>query len=193
MAEPGMNTLSDLGQRAHVAAVVNMRRGDGCRWRAAFAAAVVVGRYERGATLALARDLNRSVDSVERLARAAVTYLALHRLLANVPNLPERLRKLRRELPVSHFERVGRQMQNDMPALEAFAQLDTAAEGGASAESLSSNGHIPSILAELDRLMARHVRLAERLDRAPLTRRQVEQAVEFLRTIREQAEKEGLE
>lgn len=55
-------------------AVRAYRRGTGSRWEAALAASIIVGRYERGATLSLARALYLSASQVENLAMAGTLY-----------------------------------------------------------------------------------------------------------------------
>ena len=54
----------------HRIAVTQYMAGSAYRWKSCLAASCIVGRYERGATLALAQDLCISVSQVENLARA---------------------------------------------------------------------------------------------------------------------------
>lgn len=125
--------------RAAIAAVTQANKGEAHLWRSCFACALVVGQYERGATIALARNMRRSVDTVEARAQAAVTY---HRLLAHFRADPEvwwRVRELRRLLGYSHFAEAGRLLRQDVSPLEVFAQLDTAAREGAGTKSMGMN------------------------------------------------------
>lgn len=124
-------------QRAVKRAVTSSRAGELKLWVSCFACAQVVGRYEWGATKALAEQLNRSVDTVEARARAAVTYRRLFAMFRDDPELRRRLRELRRELSFSHFAEGGELLRQDVPALEVFGQLDTAALVGAGVRALS--------------------------------------------------------
>lgn len=136
--------------RAHDAAVRHSRAGYVSRWRACWAAAVVVGQRKPGLTRALAADLCRSVDTVESMARAAVTYAELHRHFRDIPEASARLRALRRALPWSHWAAIGRLMRaHDLTPLDALSALDTASAEGLSVAELSA--HVTdSALSESD-------------------------------------------
>lgn len=70
------------------------KRSDDGRWVAAYFSSRVVGRYELGATIALANRMGRSSDTVENLAHAYAMYSELRaepkyrRLVRNVRKMP---------------------------------------------------------------------------------------------------------
>lgn len=55
-------------------AVAFYQKGDSSLWCAAAMSAQIMGNYSRGATLGLAQELNKSVDSVEAMAHAYNIY-----------------------------------------------------------------------------------------------------------------------
>lgn len=117
--------------RATAAAQRHSRAGDASRWKVCWCAVVVVGQREPGLTLALARRLNRSVDSVEAMARAALTYRSLHQAFRDDAVVCARLRQIHRTLTWSHFAAIGRPLKAEkIDPLEAFSTLDVAAEHG---------------------------------------------------------------
>lgn len=83
------------------------KAGTASRWGAALWAALVVGRYERGATLGLARRLLVSVSAVENLAVAGITYKHLRAFARNSRARSRLLRRARRALPYTHFVVLG--------------------------------------------------------------------------------------
>lgn len=114
-------------------------------WASCFACAQVVGRYEKGATIALAKELHCSTDTVEARARAAVAYRLLWHIFRDNPEIQRRLRAIRRTLGYSHFAEAARWLRADLPGLEVFAQLDTAASAGAGVKAMAghTNGQDP--------------------------------------------------
>jgi hypothetical protein len=130
-------------QRAARRAVAYDGQGKIKIFASCFACARVVGRYERGATIALARELHCSPDTVEARARAAVTYRELFRHFRTNPEVQRRLRVIRRQLGYSHFAEAGRWLRADIHPLTVFAQLDTAAREGAGTRVMGrhQNGH----------------------------------------------------
>lgn len=70
MAKSKLEQYAKYAHRAYQA-------GDDSRWVAAYWAAQIVGNYERGATLSLAKLMGVSVDTVENLAHAYMMYSAL--------------------------------------------------------------------------------------------------------------------
>lgn len=92
-----MNFITDI-ERDIERAAVNYKRSDDGRWVAAFFAARVVGRYELGATIALANRMGRSTDTVENLAHAYDMYLELK----NCPKYRQYVRQIRK-LPYIYY------------------------------------------------------------------------------------------
>lgn len=138
------------------------------RWRTAFVAAVLVGRYD-GQTRELAAALARDVDTVGQWAQAARTWLDLWRQFRVVSDLPAcraRLRELRHCLTPSHFAAAGRLWRShDLTAADVFAALDTAATNRASVREMAgyvtgSDGGV-DYAAEWARAGDRYLRLAK--------------------------------
>lgn len=166
-----MTTTAQL-TRAHAAAVANTHRGDAARWRACWAAAVVVGTRAQGQTRALATDLSRSVDTVEQMAQAAATYRDLHRAFRDVSGVAAELRRLRRCLSWSHFAAMGRlQRTHDLTHAAVLAELATAAQDGLSVQAMArgvedaalSEDTEPARRAAYVRTLGQLVRVAERV------------------------------
>lgn len=120
-------------------AVAFHRRGNQYRWASALGCAQVVGRREDGLTRRLAHRMALSVDQIENLARAAVTYRALRRHVGaqGSPAIRE-LHHIRETLTPSHFSTLGDLWRRfEFGADEAFAALQTAADEGASVKALA--------------------------------------------------------
>lgn len=115
---------------AHRAAVRESGLGERHLWRSCYYCAVIVGRYEKGATVALARELHRSVDTVEDRAKAAVTFFQLYKTFRASPEILRRLKELRRSLGYTFFTQAGDRMRQDVSPLDVFADLDTAEREG---------------------------------------------------------------
>lgn len=104
------------------------------RWRFCFYAYKVVGRYEEGATLALADAIRRSVDTVENGAHAAGMYFTLCQLL---PRHSRTIRNLIRHLDYLHFLRVYRVWKREeFSPMQAMRYLVEAMEQNLSPEKL---------------------------------------------------------
>ena len=82
---------------AHKRAVAEWQAGEGHRFEFAVEAAAVVGNYDEGATKQLARDIRRSVPTVQNYARAGKLWLEL--LHAD----SAKAETLRDELPISFW------------------------------------------------------------------------------------------
>lgn len=132
-------------RRAAQRALAYSEQGELKLWVSCFACAQIVGQYERGATIVLAHELHRSVDTVEARARAAHTYRVLFSYFRDSPEIQKRLRAIRRVIGYSFFSEAGKMLRNDTPPLEVFAQLDTAAREGAGSKSMGSNGRVSTI------------------------------------------------
>lgn len=95
-------TADPAWMRAHTAAWTQAQMGEGHLWRSGAACSVIVGKYEHNATLAIAAEMRRSVDTVECRARAVRVYVELSRYIRGVSE-----RKYysiaRRNLSVSHM------------------------------------------------------------------------------------------
>jgi len=153
-------------QRASRACIAAGRKSDSAKWVGCFWAARVVGRYERGATQALARKMNYSVDTLQNMARAYRMYSECRVAFKGRRKLISNLRKIRQSLPYGVFAATDKRMA-DSPALEILAELMTAKSEGASARDIPGpdrdyiggewNG-------ELDQL---RLRLISMIDRVP--------------------------
>ncbi len=91
-----MSELSHLSQRA----AKLYRQGNRSRWAVALIASRIVGKYDRGETVALAKAVLCSVSTIESLAAAGIMYRTL-RILS--PEHIRALRILRRDVPYSHW------------------------------------------------------------------------------------------
>jgi len=112
-------------------AVHHAGNGDAAQWGVCFAARRIVGEYQRGDTIGLALRLRRSVDTIERMAAAAVVYLSLRREL---PQTSE----LRFCLPYAHFWKLGQAIKRyEFGPLEAIGYLAAAKQEGWSPESMA--------------------------------------------------------
>lgn len=127
----------------HAQAVLLYRRSNGMSWRFAFAASLVVGNYDKGATAALAQDIMRSPDTVERYARAAKTVLMLCAAIREMYDKKERhemfvdLAKALRVLNYLHLDAMGRLWKHyEFDPKEFLCILSTAAQNGVSASKL---------------------------------------------------------
>lgn len=120
-------------QKYHRRTVVAYRKGNDYRWVACLAASRIVGRYDEGATLALANDLAVTKMQVTRLARAGVTYRRLRRYNPEVTGI-------RKALSPTHFAVMGElAIKHDLDEHYMIEQLRTAAREGASVASLRSS------------------------------------------------------
>lgn len=140
-ATPVAVKLPDHFRNAGVNLVRFYRGGESDRWTAAFFAAQIVGRYEKGATRELADELAVSPDTIEALARAAIVYAGLKGYFRPILFLFEPhgiyedivtfrvVSELREKLTVSHFAEAGRLAKShDLNPLDVFAMLQQAAE-----------------------------------------------------------------
>lgn len=109
----------------HRIAVTQYQAGSAHRWKACLAASCVVGKYDKGATLALAGDLCISVSQVENLAHAGLAWRWLRYYGVRI--------QVRTRLTPSHFSAMldlWRRYEFDPQA--AADTLQIAAENGAS-------------------------------------------------------------
>jgi hypothetical protein len=128
--------------RHHKLAVLAHQRGEGSKWVTAYHSSKLVGRKTPGLTLSLARDLALSVDAVEHMAKAYVTYdilktaERLDQIVVQSLEWPS-MRKLRERLTIKHFAILGRLMfRYEFSLQQAVSYLEWAAEDGASVESM---------------------------------------------------------
>lgn len=109
-------------------AAKNYKAGSQNIWAVCFDAMRIVGNYDKGATLQLARCIKRSVDTVENHALAGKTYTELRRGL-KTPELVRKLRRCRSELSYLHFCKLGRRWARDNFRMwEALAYLTQAVD-----------------------------------------------------------------
>lgn len=123
-------TLSNSPSIGHQRAATAWQRGNVAQWVTAFYAARVVGNLRKGETIALARDIARSVDTVERLAMAALAYRFLFRHGAADTVCRNKLRWARRRLSYLHFVSAWRALRREVDPADVLADILTAAEEG---------------------------------------------------------------
>jgi hypothetical protein len=111
------------------------------RWSTCFAARHIVGTYERGRTLELARKLAVSVSAVDKMAGAAVCYWVLRKWSGDHDRAGHRmtahLHYARDVLSFSHFYEVALLWKRyEFSAFDAVRFLTEAAEHRATVENL---------------------------------------------------------
>lgn len=126
-----MTLSSGSPSLAHQRAVNAWLRGNTSQWVTAFRAARVVGGLRKGETLALARDISKSVDTVERLAQAAIAYRFLFGKVAADTICRNKLRECRRRLGYSHFVSAWKAMRREVDPASVMADLFICLETGA--------------------------------------------------------------
>lgn len=124
-------TYSSSPSIAHQRAALAWQKGNRHQWVTAFYAARVVGNLRKGETLALAHDINKSVDTVERLAKASLAYRFLFRQVAADTICRNKLREARRRLGYSHFACAWKALTREVDPLEVMAELFTCVDVGA--------------------------------------------------------------
>lgn len=140
-AEAGTGWADDPNRvYLHAMAVRAYRAGNAMIWITCACAERIVGTYKRGATLALATDIGRSVDTVEDMAHASELYHRLMRYFRGDSVTSKRkyrylvpqLRDIRRRLYYSHFATMWTiwRQRPDMTPLDVFSQLETASAEG---------------------------------------------------------------
>jgi len=160
-------------QRAARACIAAGRKSDAAKWVGCFWASRVVGRYERGATQALAREMSYSVDTLQNMARAYRMYSECRAAFKGRRKLISNLRKIRQSLPYGVFAATDKRMA-DSPALEILAELMTAKSEGASARDIPGpdRDYAPSCTnggigdewgGELDQLRLKLISLIDRV------------------------------
>ena len=128
--------------RHHKLAVLSHQRGEGSKWVTAYHSSQIVGTREKGKTVNLAKDLALSVDSVEHMARAYITYQTLRTFErengAQVQSLEfAGLREIRKRLTIKHFATMGQLWTRiEFSVQEGIDYLVWAAEEGASVEAM---------------------------------------------------------
>lgn len=115
---------------AHRRAASAWRMGNSAQWVTAFYAARVVGLGAKGETLALAADIARSADTVERLAHAALAYRFLFRHGAADTECRNKLRQARRRLSYLHFDVAWKAISREMEPKDILADILVAADEG---------------------------------------------------------------
>lgn len=123
-------TSSNSPSVGHQRAALAWQRGNAAQWVTAFYAARVVGNLRKGETLALAKDIARSVDTVERLAQAAIAYRFLFRHGTADTLCRNKLRSARRRLSYLHFVSAWRALRREVDPADVLADVLTAAEEG---------------------------------------------------------------
>ena len=117
-----MNHIQHLQKRMYT----SYRKGSDYRWVACLCASRIVGKYDRGATLAMGKLLALSVSQIENLARAGVVYRWLRPLARDLP-------AIRKALTPSHFSVLGEMIRKYEPSLiQAVELLRDAAHAGMS-------------------------------------------------------------
>jgi hypothetical protein len=91
-----------LWQRAHEAAYRFEREANRDLWRSAAGCSVIVGKYEEGATFALASEMRKSIATVQDRARAIRVYVSMFPYLTDVSER-KYARMARRGLSLSHM------------------------------------------------------------------------------------------
>ena len=139
MCAESIQKRTQNAHRLHRRAVRYHRKGDGYLWVTAHAAAHIVGRYEKGATLSLAHDLRVSVDQVENYARGYLFYAYLR-----VQFRPRsEVRRLRKELTLSHFYKLAKLNASlELSPAEWVYYMQEAEEYG------TSSGYLVRMIAE---------------------------------------------
>ncbi len=113
----------------HRITVTEYRAGTSHKWKACISASVIVGTYERGATLSLAHDLAISVSQVENLARAGYTWRCLRHYGVTSA--------IRGRLTPTHFCTMGDLLRKyEFSPMEAVEILKECADHGASVETM---------------------------------------------------------
>jgi len=171
--------------------------GRSSRWTAAFFAAQIVGTYD-GRTKELAKGLCVSEDTIEALARAAITYRSLKIGARNMGLEPggtldifRAVTELRSKLSVSHWAAAGRLVvSRDLEALEIFSILQWAAENGASVRAMlaqvgESEHPEPRIASLVRSLIVKMQDLAVRTDAPALLHKWAATQSEFLQKAAE--------
>lgn len=108
------------------------------RWTAAFFAAQIVGTYD-GRTKELAHGLCVSEDTIEALARAAITYRRLKEACREYGDMGmfRAITELRSKLSISHWAAVGRlAVRRDWSVFDIYSCLQWASENGASVQAM---------------------------------------------------------
>lgn len=122
-------------ERYHRRAVENYRRGESCHWITCLAAERIVGKYNEGDVTALASDIALSKRQVYNLAKAGWLY----RLLRKVHTADD-VHHLRNNTTIKHFYSIAQAMiAHDLPITDVIEQLRTAADEGASVESMMAS------------------------------------------------------
>lgn len=124
-------TYSSSPSLAHQRAALAWQKGNRHQWVTAFYAARVVGGLHEGLTRAIAHDINKSVDTVERLAMASLAYRFLFRQVATDTICRNKLREARRRLGYSHFVAAWKALRKEIDPMEVMAELFTCVEVGA--------------------------------------------------------------
>jgi len=123
-------TCSSSPSLAHQRAAMAWARGTVAQWVTAFYAARVVGNLRKGETLSIAHDIAHSVDTVERLAKAAKAYRFLFRHVAADTICRNKLRAARRRLGYSHFACAWKWLMKEVAPREVLADVLEAADNG---------------------------------------------------------------
>jgi hypothetical protein len=126
-----MNWVDDpLRRSAHRRAVAHQGKGQRELWASCFACARIVGKYDKGASLALADDLHSSVDTVESRAHAAEAWALMRAAFRGDSESFTRLKAVRAVLGYSYFVVVWKRIRAEDDAYDILADLEVSASGG---------------------------------------------------------------